>query len=970
MIKLSKELKQLLETRECQIIPVVEIYNRSTIDISSISAPELAIARFSDTCFTWSNSTGQYDYQAKVLDFPSIKTYLDDRQNEAEIVISNTKRGENSGSRFVLDNEIKGTWMVIRLIFPDLPDENWVIWWGKCLRPGKIDNTTVILSATQEVGNYKTQIPFRGYSPRCPLTPGRGDCMGNIPLSEHTVAYQEAYRIWGTMLCPDRTFETCVKLGNTNFYQGQRLVAVSGQFSYVSQDDTTANIQKKNKKKNIPNIKTESWSSLNQSDSNEIVPLAFGRCQIAGHPFSWADTGTEVKSLQGFCEGRISDFDFIKCRNPDLTLSSVIEHYGDYGNSGSQTPDVLFGGFSGFNSKLAYLEITTTGSKPENVENAPLITAVIRGMQLPVPDDNGNYTLTETSDNPVHIIRYLFTDEKCGRVPTYRMDDEMNLYTSDICDTLVEDRSQCETIVLPDNEYLDYDVGYRRYRSTGVHSAYTDMYENGELFGQHPDLEQPWVRWYKPFEQQPLLPRQNVIRRKYTCNGHLQEKTSLLDFIEKRILPTFRGWINYNRKGKIEIRTREPADKVNLRANTSIGVDMIPVTNISKWRTNRDGYVVIGVGKDTAEIGVVDKVLYSPGCNNLPIIAETVGTLTASVVPITGGSITSQGIGYVELSGTVTPGCTLTLKFNNYPDDYYISYTTDGIENIDCVVRMMTAHLNANPDFSNYLTAYVVPNKPNRIYIRCEAGYLQLKSQLEYEHFLGDEVMRVQAVFENCNDLFADSSASFDNIVVDSFSWNDNTQEDDINAIKGIYTSAVDDFHVANIISRTSWDTIDQEAELNEEDLDLKFVDNYWQAAYLVKTHAIENIDGNLTFNWRTGLSGFMLEMGDVVAVRHDSGDGALRYTPVWIKSISYDLKSFTTNIEGRLYLSAAWDERVQPIEPTLTTTLNPNFLPETPSALGTSGGIGDASPVKPYFYPRFPWWKNSRYSVNGEDLV
>lgn len=969
MIKISNELKQLLESRSCEIVPVVEIYDRTTVDIASIAAPGSAIARFSDMCFTWINDSGSYDYEAKITDFPSIKTHLSDKQNECEVTISNTERGEKSGARFILNHALKGTWMVIRLIFPELPNESWVIWWGKSLRPGRVDNKAVSLAATQEIGNYKTQIPFRGYSPRCPLVPGKGDCMGNIPLSEHTIAYQEAYYKYGTMLCPDRTYETCLKLGNTQFFQGQRVVAVSGQFSYVVKDDPNTT-QKKNKKKEI---KTESWSSINQSDSNEIVALGFGRFQLAGHPFTWADNGTEVKSLQGFCEGPISDFDFIKCRNLTLTLSGEpIEHYGDYGNSGSQSPDTLFGGFSGFNSKLAYLEVTTTGSQPEEVDEAPLVTAVIRGLKIPVPDVNDEYTLLASSDNPVHITRFLFTDEKYGRVPTYRIDDERNLLTSDVCDTLVEDRSQCESIVLPENEYSNYGIGYRRYRSTGVHTAYTDMYENGQFPNSiHPDFEEPWIRWYRPYEQQPLLSRQNVIRRRYTCNGALQEKTSLLDFLQKRIMPTFRGWINYNRKGKIEIRTREPADNAYLRANTEVGSNLIPITNISKWRTNRDGYVVIGVGKENAEVGVVERVLYSPGCNNLPISVETTGSLSAHVSPIANGSITSQGIGYVDITGSVTSNSSIKLKFNNSPDDFYISYSTDGIEDLQTVARMVTAHLNANPDFANYLTAYIVPTRPTRIYIRCEAGYLELKKPLEYVHSLGNEIMRVAAVFENCNDLFSDNSANFDNIIIDSFTWNDVQQDDDVNAIKGIFTSAVDDFHVANIISRTSWDTIDQEAELNEEELDLKFVDNYWQAAYLTKAYAIENIDGNLPFTWRTGLSGFMLELGDVVAVRHDSGDGALRYTPVWISSISYDISSFTTNIEGKLYLSSAWDERVQSIEPLLTTTLNPNFPPETPPALGSSGGTGAASPYSKICVNRdINWLNNARYSPCGDDLI
>lgn len=969
MINVSKELKELLESRNSEIITVVELYSRDTIDISSISAPKNAIGKFSDKCFTWENSTGSYDYEAKIVDFPSVKTYLDDSQNECQIELSNVARGEGSGSRFVLDNQIKGTWMVIRLIFPDLPDESWVIWWGKSLRPGKIDNKTVSLSATQEIGNYKIKIPFRSFAAKCPLTPGKGECLGNQSLSEKSALYQKQYDLYGTMLCPDRTYTTCVKLENDRFFQGQRLVALTGQFSYVSKDEDP---QKKNKKKNIPNIKTESWSSFNQSDSNDVVPLAFGRCQIAGHPFSWSDTGTQVNSLQGFCEGRISDFDFIRCRNPELTLGSVIEHYGDFGGSGTQTPDTLFGGFSGYNSKLAYLEVTTTGSKPENVDDAPLITAVIRGMQLPVPDVHGQYTLSQTSDNPVHITRFLLTEQKFGRIPTYRMEDTANLLTADYCDELVEDRSQCESIILPENEASNYNIGYRRYRSTSIHTAYTDMYNNNYVTGIHPDFQHPHVKWYRPFNQQPLLPPQNVLRRRFTINGHLQEETPLLDFLQKRILPCFRGWLNYNRNGKIEIRTRQPADNAYLRATTNIEINdtVIPITNISKWRSNLSGHLIIGVSELNAEVRRVKRVLYSPGCNSLPITYATDGDINIKLTPISGGSLSNQGIGYIDISGEIPANTTVTFFFNSEPNQYYISYTTDGIEDAPCLARMLTAYFNANPDFANYLTAYVSDYNTSRINIRCEAGYLELDEPLEYNHQLGEEVMRVAAVFENCNDLFSDNSASFDNIVVDSFTWNDGEQDDQANAYTADFVQAVDDFHVETLIPRTAWDTIEQEAELNIEKLDLKFVDNYWQAAYITKTVAIENIDGNLPFTWRTGLSGFMLEMGDVVAIRHDSGDGSLRYTPVWIKAISYDLKGLTTNIDGRLYLSGAWDHRVQAIEPVLVTTLSKEFPEFPPSPIGSTGGAGGASEYKIIAKQGESFFDFSRYSIEGNDLV
>jgi hypothetical protein len=407
---------------------------------------------------------------------------------------------------------------------------------------------------------------------------------------------------------------------------------VSGQFSYVDQNSTSNNTQKKNKKNNIPPLKTESWSSVNQSDSNEVVALGFGRFQLAGHPTVWADKGERVYSLQGFCEGKIGGFDFIRCRNYDLKIEGTpIEHLGDYGATGTQTLDQLFNGFSGYNSKLAYLEIETSGSKNDSVDNAPLITAVIRGLQIPVPDVNGYYFLFESSDNPVYILRYIFTDEKLGRVPTYRIADQKNEETAAICRELIEDRTNYEALVLPENEASGYGSGYRRYRSMSVRTAYQDMWENGEITGPHPDFEEPYINWYQPFSPPPLLPAKSVIRRRFSCNGALQEKTSILDFITQRILPTFRGWVNYNSEGQIEFRTREKADNTYLRVNIPAQADFVSVNNISAWRDNLSGYLLIGVAQDNAEIRKVTGIKFSTACNNLSIVGETTGGLTTTV---------------------------------------------------------------------------------------------------------------------------------------------------------------------------------------------------------------------------------------------------------------------------------------------------------------------------------------------------
>lgn len=950
MQNLSDNIMEVLNSRSKNFIPVVEIYPRDTIELADISAPANAIGRFSYECFDWVNSTGTYKYEAKVLDFPEIVTYLSGEINTAEVLMSNVKRGDGSSSRFVLNNKIKGCWMVIRLLFPKYPDESVVLFWGKCGRPGEITNEELTLTATQDLGNYKQEIPFRSYMPNCPLEFARpgSPCMGHETLAEKSPAYREAAAVYGSSGC-NKLFSTCTLFQNTEFFQGQRVVAVSGQFSYVTVEEVVKRVLFWTKRKKIRTVKTDNWSSVNQSEGSEDIPLAFGRCQIQGHPITWADTGTQVKSLQGFCEGKISAFDFVRSRVFGINIVQKIEHLGEYGGIGTQQLDTIFNGVSGYNSGLAYLELITDGSQPTQTDDAPLVTAVIRGIEIPVPDILNNFTIKEATNNPVYVTRFVLTDLRFGRIPSYRIDDDVAIETAAECDTIIEDRTNCESIVLPSNEFDNYDITYRRYRSSGVYTAYRDMYEQGTLGVQaelldsnlDPAFEQPYIRWYNPFEPYVLPPDNTVLRQKYTFNGALQEKISILDFVYERVLPTFKGFINYGFNGKIQIKTRKKADNGYLRMDADYGSIRIPVSNIKPWRDNPGGFLVISVAQENAEIRTVTGIEYSTACNDLPIAATVTTGVTATTENITGGTDLKPGTGYVDLGGNVQLYSKVELTFNTGDDAFKVSYTADGTEDLECFARMLTAYLNANVQFQSYLYAYILPKDPTRINIRCEAGYLKLNKPTEFKHFQGDEVMRVLAVFENCSELTANESAQFDNIVDNSFKWN-NEEDDEINAVVATYTSAVDDFALSQLIPRAAWDTIDLEGELSKHELDLTFVDNYWQAAFLAKCEAIERIDGNLHFSFSTNAPAIRLELGDVVAVRHDSGDGALNYVPVYITKLDFDLNEFEVNISAKLYLSAAHDLHVQPIEPLLTTTLNATENPHVPPpTTGTSGGAG-----------------------------
>lgn len=981
MIKLPAHLINYLQDKNKYVIPVVEFYTRATEDITSVVAPKDAVGKFSIGCFEWNTTLNTHKYLAKVISFPTIDIFQGEELNTAEIDFSNVERGENSMVRFVLNNHIKGMWMVIRLIFPDLKDTSHVIFWGKCERPGGINTETLSISAKQDLGNSGQKIPFRTYGANCPLEFAKplGGCLGNQTLEEKSTAYKQAVALYGSAGC-NKLFTTCSILGNTNYFQGQRVVAVSGQFSYITIEEVVKRVLFWTKRKKIRKVHTESWSSVNQSEGEEVVPVAFGRSQIQGHPFVWADVGEQVKALYGVCEGRISAFAFTKSRTEGISIVQTVEHLGDWGGVGTQVPDTLFGGVSGVHSRLAYLEITTNGSSPTQVDDAPLITTVVRGLEVPVPDGDGNFILEESSNNPVAILRFLLTDVRFGRIPLARINDAYAYDTFLDCNEIIEDRTNEETIVLPANESDNYDVGYRRFRSSGRYSAYRDMYDHDELpdsllSPDFPDFEHPEIRWFNPFQQYIVPVQQNVLRQKYTCNGAIQEETSLLDLVNDKILPTFKGFLNYSHEGLIEIKNRRKADNAYLRASLDSNRLSLPITNISPWRNDFSGYIVIGVSKEEAEVREVVGYQYSPACEGLRINVTTPSeTLVVGSTDISGATLDSAGRGYIQFSGTPTAGDVVTGVFDTGEAEFTIKYIADGVESLASITRMYAAFLNANLQFKSYLTAYILPEQPYRIVIRCELGSLLIDRPTEYEHVLAEEILRVQTVFENCGELTANTSARFDNLIEDTFKWNEQ-QTEEVNAVTARYTSAVDDFRATILMPRAAWDTIDLEGELVKEELDLSFVDNYWQAAYLAKGQAIDRIDGNLYFSFKTNLEhGLALELGDVVAVRHDSGDGALNYVPAWLVKKSIDLDNFTVELNVKLYLSAAFDYRIAPVDALLTTTLNTTEQPPSlPANTGTSGGVGRGTEPKINepahdYYSQFGL--TGKYSPSGKDIV
>lgn len=963
------------------------------------SAPERAVFTFSDSRFRWQNR----NYRDKIKDIPELSRFIGKTFNRLSLDIVNVERGLESGSAFVFKNLIRGFRVGVRIIFPDAPELNntRLIWWGRVATVEDIDENGVRINCSQEIGDFSYELATQKYGQACPLFFGKGECLGTETLEQKSPQFQAAFNNFGQGGC-NRTEGRCIELANRRFFQGQNAVTVTGQF--IRDEVTTKKflffftLHKHNR---IP----VQWSSKGQStNSNVTIPFVYGRARIELHPFLWADIGTQIIALMGACKGQIDSFFNITSANPALTISSVTQHLGELGGVGSQQPDGRFIQ-AGENSRLAYLGITYDGSPPaDEPEEVPSTSAVARGALIPVRNNLGQF-VQEWSNNPVWITRHLITNFPYTVVKPAWFNEDKNQETANYCFTVIEDDTNAEIAVISASSYNDYQSErFRRFRSTNRIDAYALDHTRGvaltaqnELlatksaanplsvlspeqieFGSDPDV---W--WTSPIGNSTLGQNRTYLALRYTANLVINDRAKLTDVLHSLLLPTFRGFIRFNHVGEVEIDCRKPAASSYIRADTPIAATEIPIADAVKFSTP-SGYLLIGVGKATSEIAKIKGIRFVNG------FAQTTIQATASASTVIHASSefidrdSAPAEVYLDFSGTPTGGEKLTLQFTTPVQgdtaqnelliwDYYIDDVADGMET---VTLMFKTRLMASPSFREHFSADIFPENRTRIIIRSKTGYIQLDRKLLNVHLQGEEVLRVVEVYEDGKDEenphgIKDNMKNFKLGV---------KKQDTYHGVKSTYISAVQDFRETEIQPRIAWDAAEQERNLNLLELDLRGVDNYRQAAFLNKSATIEFVDGNLYASWNTGIQGMFHEEGEVVAVRHQTMQG-VSYTPFTIEELGYGHGNMETQLLGKLYFSAAFDERVAKEEKFLEASLvpNPDYQSVPPptakvggySSTGTGDGGGDIRQnilFEPQPYETFP--NQQVYSPHGRDKL
>jgi hypothetical protein len=347
-----------LEASDRDWVDLVEFYSAAQTSLTPSNADKL----FGPSAITWNS----YTYSRGLLSRGQVQTFIDGKFNTCNVTLSNVDR---SVATWLAGTNIKGYRMLIRRIFRSVDNDSDVIFIGRCDQASDISNDQVSITAKQDLGNIEVSLPFRVFSKTCQVAKGfKGtECLAGESLGSKDAAYQAA------STC-NYSWEQCLSYVNTKAFQGQRFIAMSGNFKLRSK--TLGFISKST---------TKQWSSQDGSANGKPVPLGFGRTQIELIPMVFADTGQYLAGQYGIGEGPLKVIDNLRPVSDGWasTFQASDTHLGAFGPDSEQTPTGFFSSSGLRHSHLAYAEITIKGNNPDTGDAAPTLVAVVLWPSVP-----------------------------------------------------------------------------------------------------------------------------------------------------------------------------------------------------------------------------------------------------------------------------------------------------------------------------------------------------------------------------------------------------------------------------------------------------------------------------------------------------------------------------------------------------------------------------------------------------------
>lgn len=914
----------------------VEFYTSAYVpDINHGFEPDQAVARFAtETVPVYVFRAGVVvDYVESVLSIPTLSRNIGKQSNSVSVAMSNVPKSETPTiqpiASFVLNNEIEGMRMVIRLLSrANLPDTlaplSWVLFVGRCQRQDGFDRQRGSITAKQDFGQINAVIPPWVFQKDCPLVFGGPECLGTELLTEKNAAYQAAFAALGRKGC-NKTDGQCFEYENLEFRQGIRIVQLQGSFIHRPHESFLQKLigvlTPGSGKRRI----TVGASLEDGVPYGKAIPMVLGRALMPGIPLQYQDIGTAINFLMAFSRGPIVSFNNTRVLNPGFSApQGLTEHHGYFGGQGDQTADTVFPEH-GFFSRLAYNTGFVTGSDIAVEDPAPDMVSMIGGDQVPHVILFGDSTSGEGttssgvydfglslqwSDNPVDQVVHNMIDGGLLNIPTSFIDQQRTSRTSVYTTGAIRDNTNGERLVLPNSEIGKAGVEYHRYNSTGLIAG-----EGGDI----PSLptfagiaHEAEYEFYDENAPPTSTPLKTFYRKRYTSNIGLTEQRKVIDFLHDTLLPTFRGFFSWDTHGRIGVRCERPADSSLMYEDSVADASVIKINDATLWKVpfneNNDpliGKVLIGVGLNTSEVRSVVSAQYTADGNSITLDAAATGgtVLTASGVNLTGGSTTTRAAATIEVSVAGAKDDVLTVTIDG--EECVYTLTAGDAGKIFKTAKALAFAINAHP----VINKYVVANNAtfdSVIQLSAKLGTLTLSSPLEEDHDIGEETIRVMMSFASSALTYADCTRS--NILNGSFRYLGSDGQTRYNQFKGKFHPSLQDFAEREVIVN---DEVHQEThELKPLEMDLSAVDNYWQAAQLLNGAAAKFGDGVDFFAWDSNGLALQLEEGDVVCVSHYAGK--FRNQAVRIEALSWNDKFQVSFDRTRVYSTSMFDDEVR----------------------------------------------------------
>lgn len=861
---ISQDLWDALDLKNQRLDVLVEIYPVNTLPTDDGFDPSEASLRIANrtTAFLGNN------YARYVEDVGTINRTITKKFNTVSLQLNNMDR---TMAAFVLDNPIEGKLCVIRIVSREFTAttlaDSFVVFTGKCEKPVDVNNETVEISAKQYIGSVDEEVPWRTFSP--------DDELGRSPTD---VLFEG--------------FLFSAKPGTITYKERVRRGGFLGLIGF---------------KKTV--TRTLQFSSHQGVEVDKTVPLIMGRAQVQLIPVAYIDAGGQINAIYNIGEGPIKAFFDQRIITSGFQFASVADsnpevdqyRFGYPGNTNGQVPflDNLTGGIpgNGYYSRSAMFSTAIYGTEVSQDDPAPEVIMVIMGAIIPVPDDTQEFTLIDWTDNPAFQTRWLLTHPRVFNLNEAFINDPQCIKTACYCDDPVLDETNGERILLQESETANYGVLYRRYHSTALFTPeYFKHYFLGEGQEPLPELTLPPAEFYDPADGPPVLDPviQKLVRRRFSSNIYLTERTKSVDFLFDVLLGTYRGFLVHNARGKVDIKCKRPADNTIIRSTVSVGATEIAVNTVLPWVASLSGQVLIGTDTLTSEIRTVTGTRYSSVANGITLAVS--GSLTASGATLTGGDDDNPATGSVTVTGLGT--LTVTI------DGRAVSYTTVAADTTGTAAAMLAQFLKADSTFQTYLKFFWDKTNPTVISIQSKLGFLELDRALANSHAIGQEVLRIQMAFSDTSADHADLAAA--NILQRTFSWPVGSRQSSVNRIDGKFIDSPQDFKVQQIRTRDQ-DHIDQVGRVLPEEITLTGVDSFSQAKRLENSTLAELRDLDFFTQHTADRRAMLLEEGDIICNTHASG--GLRNVALRVEEVSLNLQRMTVAIIARRYSTNAYSD-------------------------------------------------------------